>query len=225
MTPLISCICVTRDRRHFIGAAIDSFLSQDWPNKELVIVDDGNDAIADMCANVPNSRYTRLRGTHKIGSKRNLGCAVASGDIMVHWDDDDWSAPARLTDQAERLMGSGKAVTGYHTVLFTDGKCAYRYQGTERYAIGSSLCYLKTFWEAHHFIDENQRMWEDNRFVHEARTCREMASADARAMMVCRIHSGNTCPKRPADTPKQWAPLDLAELPELYFETLRRRTA
>lgn len=41
--PLISCIMPTYNRRSFIGLSLKAFEAQDYPAKELIIVDDGTD--------------------------------------------------------------------------------------------------------------------------------------------------------------------------------------
>ena len=43
---LVSCIMPTASRRRFVPLAIRYFLSQDYPNKELLILDDGDDSVA-----------------------------------------------------------------------------------------------------------------------------------------------------------------------------------
>jgi len=45
--PLISCIMPTYNRRPFLPLALRCFLDQDYPNKELIIVDDGEDRRCD----------------------------------------------------------------------------------------------------------------------------------------------------------------------------------
>jgi len=56
MTPKISCIMPTYNRREFIPQALKYFERQDYPNKELIIVDDGTDTIADPCRPIWISR-------------------------------------------------------------------------------------------------------------------------------------------------------------------------
>jgi hypothetical protein len=46
--PLVSCIMPTAHRRVFVPQAIRYFLRQDYPNRELIIADDGTDAIGDL---------------------------------------------------------------------------------------------------------------------------------------------------------------------------------
>ena len=38
-----------------------------------------------------------------LGAKLNLACDYARGEIIAHWDDDDWYAPRRLSTQVEAL--------------------------------------------------------------------------------------------------------------------------
>lgn len=99
-TPLVSCIMPTRNRRAFVPRAVDCFRRQDHPARELVIVDDGDDPIAslvrDLAGDDPAITYHRLPHPLPLGPKRNLAVSLARGELIAHWDDDDWSAPHRL---------------------------------------------------------------------------------------------------------------------------------
>ncbi|ADW69479.1 glycosyltransferase [Granulicella tundricola] len=112
LTPHVRCIMPTRNRRAFIPLALACFQTQEWPNKELVIVDDGEQAVEDLVARVENVRYLRLDCRHSIGEKRNLACAHSSGSYIVHWDDDDWHAPNRISRQVEPLMNGAHDLSG-----------------------------------------------------------------------------------------------------------------
>ena len=70
--PLVSCIMPTYNRRRFVPGAIRSFLRQDFPNKELVILDDGTDPVADLMPDDPQVHYVRLSQRTTVGAKRNL---------------------------------------------------------------------------------------------------------------------------------------------------------
>jgi glycosyltransferase involved in cell wall biosynthesis len=59
--PLASCIMPTYNRRHFVPQAIKYFLRQDYPHKELIILDDGTDKIRDLVLDFPEMQYF-LRG-------------------------------------------------------------------------------------------------------------------------------------------------------------------
>ena len=59
-TPLVSCVMPTCNRRRFVSQAIWYFLRQDYPSRELVIVDDGEDSIADLVPDDERIHYARL---------------------------------------------------------------------------------------------------------------------------------------------------------------------
>jgi hypothetical protein len=46
-----------------VPLAIQNFLQQDYPNRELVILDDGQDSVADLSP--PDSRVKYIRMTHR----------------------------------------------------------------------------------------------------------------------------------------------------------------
>jgi len=129
-----------------------------------------------------------------IGAKRNEACRLSSGELICHWDDDDYSAPQRVEDQVARLLESGKAVTGYHSMRFTDGQQWKRYENGPDYALGTSLLYRKEWWERHPFLDI--AVEEDNAFVAEAARAGQLISVDAGTLMHATTHSGNTSPRR-----------------------------
>jgi glycosyltransferase involved in cell wall biosynthesis len=110
--PLISCIMPTWNRRRFIPLSLRSFLNQDYPNRELIVVDDGDEPVKDLADDVPNVHYIRLPARASIGAKRNLACQRARGGIIAHWDDDDWYSPDRLRYQAGPILTGQADMTG-----------------------------------------------------------------------------------------------------------------
>lgn len=152
-------------------------------------------------------RHLHLPGSPKIGAARNAGCEAARGEIVAHFDDDDFSAPERLAEQLARLRGSGRAVTGYHSMRFTDGARWWQYHGAACYALGTSLCYRRDWWQRNRF--EPVQVGEDNGFVMRANAARELVSVDAGAMMWATIHSGNTSPRQLQNT-DAWRPIEHA---------------
>src|ERR1700730_13140576 len=97
--PLVSCITPTANRRRFLLQAIRYFLAQDYPNKELVIVDDGDEKVSEFLPKAEPIRYLQLPVKTVLGKKRTGGAGEARGRIMVRGDDDDGSAPWRLRYQ------------------------------------------------------------------------------------------------------------------------------
>jgi glycosyltransferase involved in cell wall biosynthesis len=120
MTPLVSCIMPTRDRRRFVGHAVAYFHRQTYPHKELIVVDDGIDAVADLLPPAPLATYIRLDRPQSIGAKRNVAVAAARGEVIVHWDDDDWYGRERIAHQAAPLLARRAAVSGLRTACMLD---------------------------------------------------------------------------------------------------------
>ena len=186
--PLVSAIMPTRARPQFAREAVGLFLAQTWPNKELVIVDDADAPSCQYGAPSADTtvRLKTLRHKLTVGAKRNIACSRAQGEIIIHWDDDDFSAPGRITDQVERLLASGLELTGYSEMLFFDGSAWRMYSGSKDYILGTSFCYLKSLWQRHPFVDA--KIGEDLAFQRGI----PHTAVPAGRMMWARTHEGNT---------------------------------
>ncbi len=221
MNPLVSCVMPTTGRKQLAALAVECFLAQDYPAKSLTILDDWDDP------SFPNGIEHELIQYHlidyligklNIPQKRNRVNALASGDILVHVDSDDWSAPDRLSQQVTFLEESGKSVIGYHSLLFFDERLnkVARYVAPQNiYALGTSLMYRRRFWEAHPFI-EGRFTGSDTDFVRFARDAKQLATLDGGQMMVARCHDNNTGPK---DIRKPgFVAASLSELPQGFVD-------
>lgn len=204
----MSCLCLTRNRPQWIRRAVNCYLSQTYQHSELLVVEDGGNAAESLLPADPRIRYIRLQNTYTIGAKRNLACEQARGSILVNWDDDDWSFPGRLAEQVEVLQSRPDVqVTGYRSMFFRDEKGAgYLYQGSANYALGTSLCFRRVWWESHRFLD--LQVGEDNDFIMKARQF--LHSVDGEHRMVASIHSGNTSAK---NIGTNWKPVASGVLP------------
>ncbi|HEU0301091.1 MAG TPA: glycosyltransferase [Longimicrobium sp.] len=166
--PLVSCLMPTADRRRFVPRAIQHFLRQDYPHRELVIVDDGADAIADLVPDDPRIRYERTGRARTLGAKRNLACSLARGALLAHWDDDDWMADDRLSRQVAALEEARAEVCGLSVVRFFDPvqRRAWEYRWGDRsrpWVSGNTLLYRRDLWKRHPFPELNEG--EDTRWV------------------------------------------------------------
>jgi glycosyltransferase involved in cell wall biosynthesis len=196
--PLVSCLMPTADRRAFLPLAIETFLRQDYANRELIIVDDGRDAVGDLVPADPRIRYERAPRFSSLGAKRNHACRLARGQILVHWDDDDWSSPARLSLQIGALQAAGADLCGLARLWYydpvRDEAWRYRYPiGRDGWVSGNTFCFRRAFWERHHFPELT--IGEDTRWVREARGARVLA-LEQDDFFVARLHSSNTSPKQ-----------------------------
>jgi O-antigen biosynthesis protein len=199
--PLVSCIMPTADRRAFVPQAIRYFLAQDYANKELLILDDGSDSVADLAPLDSRIRYLRLDHKMSLGAKRNLACAEACGEIIAHWDDDDWMAGWRLSYQVTHLSKEQADLCGLDKLFFyepsRDKAWQYVYDRASKFWVaGATLCYRKAFWRENPFPNIN--VGEDTRFVWGSRSNRMLALKEV-GFYVAIIHPGNTSAKQTRD--------------------------
>ena len=195
--PLVSCIMPTADRRRFVPLAIQNFLQQDYPNRELVILDDGKDSIADLLPSDGRVKYIRMAQRQTVGAKRNQCIRTGQGDLIVHWDDDDWVAPHRIRYQVEVMLREGAEVCGLRQMLFHDLSTSktwlYTYPPNLRtWLVGGSLLYTRSFWQRSPFPDV--QVGEDSRFLWK-QTHGKLAVLPDYRFYVAMIHSANTSPK------------------------------
>ena len=216
--PLVSCIMPTYNRRRFVPNAIEDFLRQDFPNTELVIVDDGADAVGDLVPADPRIRYVRLSCRATVGAKRNLACEQSGGSLIAHWDDDDRHAPRRLRYQVEAIRNAEADLCGLKTLLYYDTRSgqAWRYAYPERqrpWLAGCSLLYTRDFWKTHRFPETD--VGEDAQFVWGADPRRMVALADP-TISVFLIHDQNVAPKPTGSA--WWQPHPAEEVRRLLDE-------
>ena len=195
--PLVSCIMPTYNRRSFVPQAIRCFLRQDYPNRELLVIDDGTEPVADCVPESDRVRYVRLSQKLTIGAKRNLACEQARGEFIVHWDDDDWYPPWRLRRQVAALVERGGDLCGTSQVSYynpaTDQAWEYRYGAAgAAWVAGNTLAYRKSFWQRNKF--PNIQVGEDSRFVWNSAN-RVICDLREPSLCVGMVHSGNTSRK------------------------------
>ena len=97
----VSCLMPTRDRPALVRFALTTFARQDLAERELVVVDDGDEPVDDLVAGRP------ARGLHRAAAAADASAPSATwqprprrGRYLAHWDDDDWYAPHRLSHAA-----------------------------------------------------------------------------------------------------------------------------
>ena len=214
LTPLASCLMPTANRRRFVPGAITRFLAQDYANAELIILDDGEDAVADLVPSHPKIRYLRGPRHRSLGEKRNQAAAAAQGEILLHWDDDDWYAPERIGLQVRALQNSGADVCGIDRAFFVDPgrRAAWEYvypqgNGQAPWVCGATLCYRRDYWQTHRFT--GLQVGEDTAFAAAVPPQRLHILPDNR-FFAALIHQDNTSPKHVHD--RRWQPADFGTL-------------
>lgn len=186
--PLASCIMPTYNRRQFATRAIEAFLQQTYPNKELIVVDDGIDRIDDLVIQHIKVTYVRPARKMTVGMKRNIAVASSSGDFIIHWDDDDCHHRTRIEEHVKGLKTH--LVTGLRRIWFgAPGDPSVReLVGWDGWLSGASLGYRREAWERHQFPDVN--VGEDAAFI--SQFDREKLDLNKPWIVLITNHPGNT---------------------------------
>ncbi|MGI9570307.1 MAG: glycosyltransferase family A protein [Desulfobulbia bacterium] len=118
--PKISSLLVTAGGRYdYFKRSYQCWLDQTYPNRELVIVNEGpveyQQQIKELIGDRPDVKYIFLDGYYTLGALRNISIALCSGEIFVQWDDDDFNMPDRLAVQYAFLSKHLEAKVCYLT--------------------------------------------------------------------------------------------------------------
>lgn len=95
MDPKVSVVTTLFNYAHYIGESINAFLLQDFPESEMVIVDDGStdnwkEKITPFIKRHPDRiRLFSLGSNHGYSAAKNCGIALAKSSIIVMLDADD----------------------------------------------------------------------------------------------------------------------------------------
>ncbi len=110
---LVSVIIPTHNRAELVGEAVQSAIDCDWPNIEIIVVDDGStDSTSQLIADFADNCHKRGRlfqhhqqANQGPASARNSGLAIASGELIYFLDSDDLVLPGAITLLASIIIG------------------------------------------------------------------------------------------------------------------------
>lgn len=95
----VLAICPTYGRLPYLGRALASFLSQDHPERTLVIIND--DKNVKLTCNYSNVICVNLDKKILLPDKRNLGVNIGKYDMYINYDDDDIFLPERISNKVK----------------------------------------------------------------------------------------------------------------------------
>lgn len=131
--PLVSCLMATHGRVDQVAEAVACFVQQDYPNRELVIL---NNHPTPLVIDQPNVRVINEPGHPTLGHCRNRLLELAEGDYVRTWDDDDLYLPWSIS-QGVAHIGAAVAWKPSRS-WFTSGGARYELRGNAMEA--SILC-------------------------------------------------------------------------------------
>ena len=105
--PSFSVVIPTYNRADFIAETIQSVLQQDYPDLEVLVVDDGSTdntaAIVQPLLTDERLRYLPRQNAER-GAARNYGLAQARGEYVLFLDSDDQWLPPHLSKLHEAIQ-------------------------------------------------------------------------------------------------------------------------
>jgi len=105
-SPKVTVVIPVFNREKYLGIAVDSILSQTFPDFELLVIDDGSkdESIAVVRSyGDPRIRLVCNETNLGVSPTRNKGIQLARGEYLAFLDSDDWACPERLAKQTAFL--------------------------------------------------------------------------------------------------------------------------
>ena len=201
--PSVCCVMLADGRPEMVRRAVRCFELQDYSGKKcLLVYDTGHTTIAReilryargiFWARSPQGKGRPI-GALRNGAQQWVSCHPL-GDVVLVWDSDDWSHPARIREQVAFLQASKAEAVGYNRILAWDSRGvgeAWLYQSqVPNYVVGASLCYWRRVGEQHPFREVahgSDTFWVAERKVQAGPSGFE----GAEPRLIAGIHGANT---------------------------------
>ena len=107
MQPLVSVIITNHNYDQYLEKCITSVLEQNYPNVEVILVDDAStDFSNEVIRKFEESLTAKFLGPSTKGPSeaRNVGISVCRGDYIAFLDADDYWLPNKLTEQMSYIQ-------------------------------------------------------------------------------------------------------------------------
>ena len=125
MKPLVSILIPAYNAEKWLGAAIASALGQTWPEKEIIVVDDGStdETLAVVRQFESNEVRVVTQPNQGAAAARNKAFSLSRGDYIQWLDADDLLSPDKV---AHQMQAAGQARDG--RTLFSSPWASFRYR-------------------------------------------------------------------------------------------------
>ncbi len=118
---MVSIIITTYNRRAFLEEALASVMSQDFTDREIIVVDDGStDGSGEAVRGLPVRYEWKENGG--VSSARNRGIGLAQGDFFAFLDVDDLWKRNKLSVQMKAMAEQGAHICYTDEVWLKDGR-------------------------------------------------------------------------------------------------------
>lgn len=180
--------------------ALRQFLAQDYPSRELVVIDEPDEETASFCDGLVNglydgasTLYVQEAGT--LGHKLNIGADCANGQILLNWDDDDFYSTDRITRQVEALRLGGRPAAGLSSLIYWSPGSGYgwEYFADAYYCSGGTHCRWRDYQLQYPHPDRT--CGEDDEWIADVYARSEISTISGMRVYVARNHNDHVSPR------------------------------
>jgi glycosyltransferase involved in cell wall biosynthesis len=141
-----------KGRKELLARAVMYWWRQDYPNKELIIVDDDPEMAASALPVPSGVTYIHVPKISTLGAKLNIASAAARGEFLHKIDDDDWYRSDLISASVRVVFGRrGRetqnvlvALDRYYTILLREWEF---YHIGPKLKAGTSMFFGREMWE------------------------------------------------------------------------------
>ena len=179
----------TKNRPRFLRQALRYFQRQTHTASELIVVDDGEESVEQVCSGLEQVRYVRCEQPTSQGQKLNLAVELAQGDLIQKLDDDDYYHPDFLKLAVTHFPeeNAEQTLLSWDCFLILTRESHLRYSG-HGWTVGNTFLFTRRFWERKPFRDIQRAV--DSWFLHDHRPPIVRVCAHEHCIYV--RHGGNT---------------------------------
>lgn len=122
----VSVIIPVYRTEKYLRQCIDSILSQNYKDIEVILIDDGSPDSSGMICDEYAAKHNHITVIHKknegLSMARNDGIARATGDYIFFLDSDDYISPSCIESLVTASANNALAVIGYQLDIETEGR-------------------------------------------------------------------------------------------------------
>lgn len=147
--PAISILVPIYNVEAYLSRCVESVLSQDFTDYELILVDDGSPDHCPQICDEYATRDKRIKVIHKANgglvSARLAGFQQAKAKYIMFLDSDDWLAEGALTQLLSTAIEGGyDVVKGIHKLYYNEDRIVTDYPRLRNITICDPLQYLES---------------------------------------------------------------------------------
>ena len=120
--PLVSVVIPCFNSGKTLSRSIESILNQDWPTKQIIIVNDGStDSFTlDVIDSFSSNSIIKVISQNNCGlaAARNIGIKNADGEFIIPLDSDDWLEPTAIKEMFNAYLEVNSDCIVYSDINF-----------------------------------------------------------------------------------------------------------